>query len=61
MHEKPADIAHYDLSSIAAFCERQLSSSLQSNEMIVNPTIEKIQTLFIGVSLSPQERHQTSS
>ncbi|KAJ5085024.1 C6 transcription factor [Penicillium argentinense] len=55
MHEKPADLAHYDLSPSAAFCERKLSSFLQSNETIVNPTLEKLQTLLIGVIKSQEE------
>lgn len=51
LHEQPADLAHYDLSSSAAFCERQFSSALQNHDMMVNPTIEKVQALLIGVGL----------
>ncbi|KAL5360472.1 fungal-specific transcription factor domain-containing protein [Aspergillus floccosus] len=55
LHEQPADFAHYDLSSSAAFCERQFSSALQNHDMIVNPTLEKIQALLIGVIKAQEE------
>lgn len=53
MHEHSADLAPYDLASSAAFCERQFSAALHSHDMMVNPSLEKIQAFLIGVSGTP--------
>ncbi|XHG01002.1 hypothetical protein AWENTII_004408 [Aspergillus wentii] len=47
MHEKDSDLP--DCESYAALCERRFTAGLKSYEMTVNPTLEKIQALFLGV------------
>ncbi|KAF9891869.1 hypothetical protein FE257_003354 [Aspergillus nanangensis] len=54
-HERPAELAHYDLLSSANFCGQQFSLGLNSHEMMVNPTLEKIQALLVGVMKAQEE------
>jgi hypothetical protein len=50
MHEGHPDLAQFDLPSSKAFCERSFVAGLNSYQMMVDPSLEKVQALLIGVS-----------
>ncbi|KAL3464789.1 fungal-specific transcription factor domain-containing protein [Aspergillus heterothallicus] len=55
IHEGDPDLARFDLSSSKAFCERNFSAGLNSYQMMVDPTLEKVQALLIGVLKAQEE------
>ena len=50
LHEGDPDLAKFDVSTYAKVCENRFSTGLKSYEMMVDPTLEKIQALLLGVS-----------
>lgn len=54
-HCKKSDenLAHFDMPKWSKLCEKNFVSGLQDYECLVNPTLENIQCLMIGVILSP--------
>ncbi|RAK75782.1 transcription factor domain-containing protein [Aspergillus fijiensis CBS 313.89] len=54
-HAQDPDLAHYDLSSALETCEKQLDSGLREPAIMVEPTLEKIQALLIGITKSQEE------
>ncbi|KKK25394.1 hypothetical protein P175DRAFT_0530702 [Aspergillus ochraceoroseus IBT 24754] len=55
MHERDPDLARFDLASSEAFCEKNFSHGLNSYQMVVYPTLEKVQALLIGVIKAQEE------
>ncbi|KAL3442450.1 fungal-specific transcription factor domain-containing protein [Aspergillus insuetus] len=55
MHEGDPDLARFDLPSSKAFCERSFSAGLNSYQMMVDPSLEKVQALLIGVLKAQEE------
>ncbi|KAL2813878.1 fungal-specific transcription factor domain-containing protein [Aspergillus granulosus] len=55
IHDGDPDLARFDLSSSKAFCERNFSAALNSYQMMVDPTLEKVQALLIGVLKAQEE------
>jgi len=52
LHEDDPDLAKFDASTYCKFCEDWFSAGLKSYEMMIDPTLEKIQALLLGVCLS---------
>lgn len=52
LHEDDPDLAKFDASTYCKFCEGHFSAGLKSYEMMIDPTLEKIQALLLGVCLS---------
>ncbi|KAL2861209.1 transcription factor domain-containing protein [Aspergillus lucknowensis] len=55
MHEGDPDLARFDLPSSKSFCERSFSVGLSSPQMMVDPTLEKVQALLIGIIKAQEE------
>ncbi|KAL2823301.1 fungal-specific transcription factor domain-containing protein [Aspergillus cavernicola] len=55
MHEGDPDLARFDLAWSETFCERNFSAGLNSYQMMVDPTLEKVQALLIGVIKAQEE------
>ncbi|KAL3469756.1 fungal-specific transcription factor domain-containing protein [Aspergillus californicus] len=55
MHEGDPDLARFDLESSKSFCERSFFAGLNSSQMMVDPTLEKVQALLIGVIKAQEE------
>lgn len=53
LHEDDPDLAKFDASTYCKFCEDRFSAGLKSYEMMIDPTLEKIQTLLLGVCHLP--------
>ncbi|OJJ50225.1 hypothetical protein ASPZODRAFT_58444 [Penicilliopsis zonata CBS 506.65] len=54
-HEDTHQLPNPDFINYIKLCERNFSSGLNSYEMMVNPTLEKVQALLIGVIKSQEE------
>lgn len=51
LHEDDPDLARFDAATYCKFCEDWFSAGLKSYEMMIDPTLEKIQALLLGVCL----------
>lgn len=50
MHEEDSELSGFDCASHAESCLRKFNEDLRSFEMGINPTLEKVQAMFIAVS-----------
>ncbi|KAI9375133.1 fungal-specific transcription factor domain-containing protein [Aspergillus egyptiacus] len=55
MHEGDPDLARFDLASSKAFCERNFLAGLNNYQMVMDPTLQKVQALLIGVVKAQEE------
>ncbi|RAL14501.1 transcription factor domain-containing protein [Aspergillus homomorphus CBS 101889] len=55
LHAQEPDLVRYDLSAALELCEKQLAAGLTSPAIMIDPTLEKIQALLIGVTKSQEE------
>ncbi|PYH49584.1 transcription factor domain-containing protein [Aspergillus saccharolyticus JOP 1030-1] len=55
LHAQDPDLGRYNLSSALEICETQLDAGLASPTIMIDPTLEKIQALLIGVTKSQEE------
>lgn len=55
LHEENRDLAQFDLLAHMKFCERHFSAALSSYEMVMAPTVEKVQALLIAIVKSQEE------
>ncbi|BCR92189.1 transcription factor domain-containing protein [Aspergillus chevalieri] len=55
LHEDDPDLAKFDASTYCKFCEDWFSAGLKSYEMMIDPTLEKIQALLLGVIKAQEE------
>ncbi|OJZ84690.1 hypothetical protein ASPFODRAFT_192804 [Aspergillus luchuensis CBS 106.47] len=55
LHAGDPDLAHFDLQSSLALCERHFAAGLSGPEVISEPTLEKIQALLLGVLKAQEE------
>ncbi|PYH98007.1 hypothetical protein BO71DRAFT_447549 [Aspergillus ellipticus CBS 707.79] len=55
LHAGDHELARYDLPSSLELCENQFLSSLSKPELMVDPTLEKIQSLLLGVTKAQEE------
>lgn len=50
MHEEDSEISGFDCAAYAEICLRQFNQDLKSLEMVVNPTLEKVQAMLVSVN-----------
>ena len=57
MHEEDSELSGFDCASYAEICLCQFNQDLKNLEMIVNPTLEKVQAMLVAVSrFNPSSR-----
>ncbi|PWY79324.1 C6 transcription factor, partial [Aspergillus heteromorphus CBS 117.55] len=55
LHAGDHDLANFDLPSSLELCEQQFLAGLSNPELMIDPTLEKIQSLLLGVTKAQEE------